>query len=340
MSDADPRPTYRNPVIDSDFPDPFVLAANGAFYAYSTQTMRDGCWINVPVARSTDLVSWNQIGDAMPEKPSWANSTQAFLAPDVMSGEDGFFLYFAACPDWTHGMAIGVATSDSPDGPFTATEEPLLCGKGYRDIDPLPFDDPATGKHYLYWGSGFEPIRVQELAADRIHFAPGSQPVELIAPRKPPAMDGYENLIEAASVIFRDGYYYLFYSGDNCCRGDPHYAVMIARSRSPTGPFERMPGPDGRDGNFLLRADDRWDAPGHSCVLCDANGEDWVFYHAIDRKDPRMSVGPRKEWRRPMLMDRLLWEDDWPRVAGEHPSQGRRPAPALHFMRSEAPAPA
>ena len=39
-----------------------------------------------------------------------------------------------------------------------------------------------TGKHLLYWGSGFQPIKVQELAEDRISFAPGSQPVDLVWP--------------------------------------------------------------------------------------------------------------------------------------------------------------
>ena len=51
--------TFANPVLDSDFPDPAVLrAADGFYYAYATQTERDGKWINLQVARTRDLVRW------------------------------------------------------------------------------------------------------------------------------------------------------------------------------------------------------------------------------------------------------------------------------------------
>ena len=44
---------YINPVLDADFPDPVViLAPDGFYYAYATQTLSDGEWINIQVARS------------------------------------------------------------------------------------------------------------------------------------------------------------------------------------------------------------------------------------------------------------------------------------------------
>src|ERR1051325_3887592 len=74
--------TYVNPILDEDFPDPAViLAPDGYYYAYGTQTLRDGQWINIQVARSTDLVHWDHVGDALPEKPAWAQTTQDFWAP-------------------------------------------------------------------------------------------------------------------------------------------------------------------------------------------------------------------------------------------------------------------
>src|SRR6478672_6429581 len=61
---------YTNPVLDADFPDPAViLAPDGYYYAYATQTLREGHWINIQVARSADLVHWDHLGDALPEKP-------------------------------------------------------------------------------------------------------------------------------------------------------------------------------------------------------------------------------------------------------------------------------
>ena len=50
---------YRNPVIDTDFPDPSILAApvDGWWWAHSTQHTTIERWAHVPVARSRDLVS-------------------------------------------------------------------------------------------------------------------------------------------------------------------------------------------------------------------------------------------------------------------------------------------
>jgi arabinan endo-1,5-alpha-L-arabinosidase len=76
--------------------------------------------------------------------------------------------------------------------------EPLLCGEGFVNIDPFAFDDPATGRTWLYWGSGFGPIKVQELAADRMSFAAGSKPIDLVAVVKTEDAREYRRLVEGA----------------------------------------------------------------------------------------------------------------------------------------------
>jgi beta-xylosidase len=82
-----PAGIYANPILDSDFPDPAVIRADdGFYYAYATQTLREGQWINVQVARSADLLDWEHVGDALPEKPEWARETQDFWAPSVLYG--------------------------------------------------------------------------------------------------------------------------------------------------------------------------------------------------------------------------------------------------------------
>ena len=148
-----------------------------SYYAYATQTLRDGHWINIQVARSPDLVHWHHLGDALPEKPSWARETQDFWAPYVLKDGDRYLMYYSATPDVCHeperGHCLAIATSTSPAGPFVDIGMPLLLGMGFEYIDPMAFDDPATGKRLLYWGSGFQPIKVQELSADRLSFAAG-----------------------------------------------------------------------------------------------------------------------------------------------------------------------
>src|ERR1051325_451271 len=80
-----PQGCYVNPILDDAFPDPAViLADDGYYYAYATQTLRDGKWINIQVARSLDLIHWDHVGDALPKKPEWAKTTQDFWAPTVI----------------------------------------------------------------------------------------------------------------------------------------------------------------------------------------------------------------------------------------------------------------
>jgi arabinan endo-1,5-alpha-L-arabinosidase len=121
-------------------------------------------------------------------------------------------------------------------------------------------------------------------------------------------------------VIRRDGWYYLFYSGDNCCGPKAHYAVFVARSRSATGPFELRPDP-------ILVARDNWVAPGHNSVIEDARGAPWILYHAVDSNRPRSKPSDELNTRRVMLIDRLVWRDGWPVVAG--PTGTAQPRPAI-----------
>ena len=68
-------------MLDLDFPDPTVINVNGIYYAYATQAHHDGKMINIQVASSKDLFNWKYEGDALPQKPVWASSTQDFWAP-------------------------------------------------------------------------------------------------------------------------------------------------------------------------------------------------------------------------------------------------------------------
>ena len=323
--------TYANPVFDVDFPDPTVVRArDGHYYAYATQGPVGGRNVNIQVARSRDLVAWEHLGDALPTKPAWANQTQMFWAPHVALHGDTYYMYFSADPNVKTGLCLAVATSKNPAGPFADVGRPLKCGESFVNIDPMSFDDPATGRKLLYWGSGFQPIRVQELADDRVSFREGTQPAELVrADRGVP----YHTLVEGAWVVRRGGWYYLFYSGENCCHGPLQlikYAVMVARSRSATGPFETFAEATGATDSVILRRSTRWLGPGHNSIFTDSAGRDWIAYHAIDASRPYLdtAVAGDRAVRRVMLIDRVVWRGGWPRVERGMPSAAPRPAPA------------
>ena len=319
VAPVNPKPTadqYVNPVIDADFPDPGVVhSSDGYYYAYATQTTG----VRLQVARSQDLVAWTRLGEALPIKPSWATTSNNFWAPDVHQDGSTFVMFFTSDIDADRklhaddGKCIGVATATTGAGPFTDVGAPLICGPGFTTIDPMAFHDPQSGKVYLYWGSDGAPIRVKELAADERSFADASAPIALVSPSG--VAGAYDaNLIEGPWVTYHAPYYYLYFSGNGCCGANAHYAVMVARASSPTGPFEKLAGTNGA-AQPILRAGGKWTAPGHNSVVADAAGVEWMLYHAIDVNQPYLIPGRTDISRRPMLIDRIGYTSGWPTVA-------------------------
>ncbi len=325
--------TYQNPVLDRDFPDPSVLLApDDYYYAYATQTKHAGQILNFQVARSRDLVGWEHLGEALPVKPSWAAASQRFWAPDVSRHADGrYLLYYSAQPnDPAAGLCLGVAVAAQPTGPFVDSGAPLLAGgPGFENIDPMRFVEPGTGRQLLFWGSGFGPLRVRELAADGLSFAPGSAAQVVVAPLPAGHEAAYGHLIEGSWVHYRAGWYYLFYSGDNCCGPKARYAVLAARARQPTGPYQTLAAATGTAGTILTE-NARWQAPGHNCLITDAAGQDWLLYHAIDRQQPTFDAINAEQGysRRVLLLDKVTYDDaGWPQVGT--PSVGPQPGPVV-----------
>ncbi|AHG91995.1 glycoside hydrolase family 43 [Gemmatirosa kalamazoonensis] len=307
---------YVNPVLDVDFPDPAVTkSSDGFYYAYATQTTG----LRIQVARSRDLVQWTTLGEALPNRPSWASESQNFWAPDVNEREGRFVMYYSAQIDASKrtnpsdGFCVGMATATTAAGPFTDVGHPVVCGPTFTTIDPMGFDDPQSGKRYLYWGSAGAPIVVQELAADRASFTAGSTPVSLVSPRAGNDPSAYDvGLIEGPWVTFHAPNYYLFFSGNACCGAAAHYAVMVARATSPTGPYDVLR--NGAAAQPVLTGAGTWTAPGHNAVITDAAGVDWMLYHAINTANPFLIPGRTDISRRPMLLDRITWTNGWPVV--------------------------
>ena len=154
-------------------------------------------------------------------------------------------------------------------------------------------------------------------------FAANSAPIDLIWPN--PEKGGFPRLVEAAWVIRHDDFYFLFYSGDDCCGPDAEYGVMVARSRSPTGPFETLEQAKGVPYSLMLHKCDRWLAPGHNCIVADAAGQDGSVYHAIDVNRPRQRQEAEINSRRILLIDKIEWNDGWLFVGT--PSNEPKPAP-------------
>ncbi len=322
--------SYKNPLFEFDFPDPSILqATDGWYYVYATQGITPEFeYQNIQLARSQDLVHWQRLPDALPEKPVWASHTWDFWAPHIIYQDGVYYMYYSAEPDEGTGLCLAVATAEEPTGPFTDKGEPLKCGPGFTHIDPFAFDDPQSGTPYLYWGSDAIPIRVQELSPDRLSFQPDTIPKSVLIPQRGRP---YEGLLEGAWVVYQKGFYYLYTSGDACCGEDAHYAVMVARSTSPTGPFEKLGDANGSKSSVILEANSVWTAPGHNAILTDPSGQDWIFYHAMNAKNlGHNDVVPNDGYYpRVLLMDPVTYLDGWPQILGDSPSYDKQSGPGV-----------
>ncbi len=304
---------YHNPVIDRSAPDPTVIRADdGNYYLYATENVR-----NLPIFRSPDLVNWTLIGTAFTDetRPQMVPDGNIW-APDIQKIGDKYVLYYSKSRwggEWECG--IGVATADSPAGPFTDHGKLFISNEiGVQNsIDPVYIE--ADGKKYLFWGS-FRGIYGIELTPDGLGVKEGAKPRQIAG-----------GLTEGTYIIPRDGYYYLIGSAGTCCEGERStYRVMVARSKDLFGPYVDDQGRKAMDDGFMkiLERSDKVIGPGHnSNFVQDDAGQWWVLYHGFDAAAPDAG--------RKVYLDKVEWDKDgWPRIANGEPSES---SPAPKFKR-------
>ncbi len=301
---------------------------------------------HIPMQQSLDLVHWTYIGDALTTLPDWAEPTAGFWAPEVVYSTTfhRYYLFFTVTdvkdavsgePGCNSDGAIGLATADSPTGPWTPTDAPVVAPRRAGDgcsflwtFDPDVLGDVVADHSYLYYGSYSGGIQARPLTLS----ATGA-----VAP-EPATQITIPNRYEGADVVYHQGYYYLFASAANCCNGPlTGYSVFAGRSTDPLGPFTD------REGNSLLAGrvggtpvismnGNRWVGTGHNTVFRDFSGQWWTVYHAVDRFDPYFAgvdATGKRLTRRPPLLDPLDWVGGWPTVrGGRWASDGPVPAPA------------
>ncbi|RYG63624.1 hypothetical protein EON80_20885 [bacterium] len=142
---------HSNPVWDDYCADPFVLKHDDLYYCYGTSGSHEQPGLNgrkFILLRSKDLVNWEQIGGAL--IPAKGNENGAHWAPEVAYANGKFWMYYSASQSGDDGdQHLRVAFASTPEGPFEDLGE-MLPDEGFC-IDPSPFQDPQSGKWYLYF---------------------------------------------------------------------------------------------------------------------------------------------------------------------------------------------
>ena len=291
------------PVVGGDWPDPSFIRDGQGYAAVTTS----GGWApSFRILQSDDLNEWRLGGAVLRRPPRWARG--ALWAPELTRLNGRYAVFYSATPrrkdSW---YCLGVATAPTAAGPYRDRGRPLRCGR-YGSIDPYVVRD-ERGRLHLVWkedGNRFRrPTRIlaQRLSEDGQRLRGRAR--ELMRNRA----QWERRVVEAPTVIRRDGWFYLFYSGNLCCTEDCAYAVGVARSKRLLGRWRKHPG------NPILRDGNGWRCPGHASVVPDSSGGYKALFHAY-REKAGLLIG------RQLLMDEVTFgSDGWPRIGAGVPAR-------------------
>ena len=310
----------QNPLVNTDFTaDPTARVFNGRIYVYPSHDIPP---VPIPTQRpdwfcmgdyhcysSTNLTDWTDHGVILDQKDVPWGDPQGYSmwAPDCVLGRDGRYYFFfpdAIRPEEGKrgGFGIGVAVSDTPEGPFQCVGSNFA---GVMGIDPCVLQ-ASNGHNYMFWGGGG--LRVAELSDDLLSLSES----ELQQGQDTPFGKVYGHNIEGLPEGFKEGpfaferkgKYYLTYpwvrgkQGDLDANGrvidNPTEALAYAMSDSPMGPFEYK-------GIIMEESPTQCWTNHHSIVQY--QGQWYLFYHHND-------YSPRFDKNRAMCCDSLFFNAD------------------------------
>ncbi len=298
-----PKPPYSNPVESFDCPDPGVLGLEAPDGPHFYKVCTGG---KFPIRHSRDLVLWEGTDAVvLPDgKPGWAANGNRNWAPEMHQVGAEFVVYYTTV-NGANVLSIGAAHASDPLGPYKGTGGPLV-EHPLGVIDATYFK--SAGTHYLVYkidGNSqgkTTPIKVRELAPDGLSFV-GAE-VQIMSND----VNTWEGgVVEAPWIVERDGWFYMFYSGNVY---DHRYRTGVARSKAPLGPYEKHGAP-------ILANNDTWVGPGHGSVIT-VGGLDYFVYHSWRNAGNGTQDGDKG---RQVLVDRINYDGGWPKISDGTPSK-------------------
>ena len=293
-----------NPVIPDFHADPEVLFSNktGRFYVYPTTDGYEG-WggYTFDVFSSPDLVHFTNEGTILNLRNGGnvAWSTGNAWAPCIeekwMNGKWKYFFYFSGQNKSLGKKTLGVASAESPTGPFTAKSTPLFTSSSAGQmIDSDVFTDPVSGQSYLYYGNGKMCYRL--LSEDMMNVEGEEYNITPVGG----SLSDYAYR-EGTYVFYRNGIYYFLWSVDDT--GAANYHVAYGTSNSPTGPIKVANQPI----VIIQKPNDKIYGTGHNSIVNVPGTDDWyIVYHRINKNYLNNGPGIHRE----VCIDKLTFDAD------------------------------
>jgi xylan 1,4-beta-xylosidase len=285
----------QRPVLSGFHPDPSICRVGDIYYLVTSSFEYAP---GVPIFRSADLRSWEQIGHVL-DRPSQLDVSAAgpsggIFAPTLRHHDGRFWMITT---NWADDGGQLIVHAEDAAGPWS---EPVRI-PGAMGIDPdLAWDD--DGRCLMSY-AGFGPGGGEGIVQSVIDPLTG----EVLSERQW-LWSGTGDKFPEGPHLYRIGdWWYLLIAQGGTERG---HAVAVARSRSPQGPFES--GPD----NPILThrcMDEPVQNTGHADLVQRPDGSWAVVYHGI------RSHGSSPEWHvlgRETYADEVVWKDGWPVLSG------------------------
>lgn len=278
--------------------DPTMAKEGNTWYAFGTGLAKEN---GLRVLKADSNGVWRVQKSIFTSPLSWwkqyvPNFERNQWAPDVTYYNGKYWLYYSVSSFGSNTSLIGLASATNlssgswkDEGLVTRT----TSANNYNAIDPeLTID--KDGNPWLAFGSFWGGIKLTKLNKDTMKPT-GS--LYSIAAR--PNNGG---ALEAPTLTYNNGYYYLMVSFDKCCEGvNSTYKIAYGRSKNITGPYVDRNGKSMMDGGgtILDAGNEQWRGPGGQDIV---NGNILVR-HAYDAKDNGI---PK------MLINDLNWSSGWP----------------------------
>ena len=278
----------QNPVIRDQFSaDPTARVFEGKVWLYASHDIispveperRWFCMEDYHVFSSEDLVNWTDHGVILDQKDvPWGNPEgYSMWAPECVYRNGKYYFYFPDAPKSGRGFAIGMASADHPDGPFTPEKNNI---QGVFGIDPTVLV-ASDGNAYIYWsGMGFQGARLKDNMTE----------LDGPAVRLDGELPKEGGLKEGPHVFEREGKFYLTYPWVQ----DRTEALVYAMSNSPLGPFEYK-------GKIMEKSPNECWTNHHSFV--EYKGQWYLFYHHND-------YSPTFDKNRSVRIDKVRFNPD------------------------------
>ena len=266
--------TAQNPFVQTWFTsDPAPMVHNNRMYVYTghDEDNADFFWMQEWRIYSTDdMVNWQDHGSPLAlESFSWADDRA--WASQCVERDGKFYWYICAHSKLSNGMAIGVAVSDTPTGPFKdAIGKPLFENGSWDHIDPTVLID-EDGQAWLMWGN--PQCYYLRLNRDMISYSGELGRLDMteeafggpMMSQREKGKKYKDSYVEGPWLTKRNGTYQLLYAAG----GVPEH-ISYSTASSPTGPWKYA--------GEIMPLSNTNSFTNH-CGVADYKGHSYFFYH-------------------------------------------------------------